>query len=245
MAAAYWPSGNAIGSQLPIADDGTNVRTVEIIGIAGNVRHLGPEVDAPYEIYIPLPQVPDPTSLWLANNMYWIVKTTGSPLALANPARREVSATDRRVAASFIRSMDEWVASMTASRRFNLRLMITFAAVALVLAVIGVYAVNAAAVASREREIGVRAALGATDTQIRRLVLHEGLVPIVAGTASGALLAVGGTRLLAAFLYGVHPGDPLTFAPVCLVVLAIGALAVYVPVRTLTRIDPLIALRSE
>ncbi len=222
-----------------------NVRSVQIIGVAGDVRHLGPEVDAPYEIYIPFPQVPDPTSLWLANNMYWIVKTTGSPLALANPARREVAATDTRVAASFIRGMDEWVASMTAARRFNLRLMITFATVALVLAAIGVYAVNAAAVASREREIGVRAALGATDTQIRRLVLREGLVPIAAGTASGALLAAGGTRLLAAFLYGVQPGDPLTFGPVCLVVLAIGALAVYVPVRTLTRIDPLIALRSE
>jgi predicted permease len=245
MARRYWPSGDAIGSQLVVRDDGTNVRSVEVVGIAGDVRHLGPEADAPHEIYIPLPQVPDSTSVWLANNMYWVVKTTGSPLALANAARREVADTDKNVAASYIRGMDEWVASMTTARRFNLRLMTAFAAVALLLAAIGVYAVNAAAVASREREIGVRAALGATDTQIRRLVLRDGLLPVAAGTVCGGLLAAGLTRLLAAFLFGVQTGDPLTFGSVSVVILAIGALAVYVPIRALTRIDPLIALRSE
>jgi predicted permease len=245
MAQRYWPTGNAIGSQLMVRDGGAKVRSVEVVGITGDVRHLGPEAEAPHEIYIPLPQVPDPTSVWLANNMYWVIRTTGSPLALANAARREVADADPKVAASYVRGMDQWVSSMTATRRFNLRLMTAFAAVALLLAAIGVYAVNAAAVASREREIGVRAALGATDTQIRRLVLREGLVPVAAGTAGGALLAAAVTRWLATFLFGVETHDAATFGAVCALILAIGALAVYVPTRALTRIDPLIALRSE
>jgi hypothetical protein len=240
----YWPEGDPVGSQIQVRDDGDKFRTVQIVGIAGDVRHFGPEVESPSELYVPIPQVPDATSVWLANNMYWVAKTGGSPLALANAVRAEVASVDADVAASFVRSMDQWLEQSVHPRRFNVGVIVVFALTALLLAAVGVYGVAAEAVALRARELGVRAALGATDAQLRAAVMKGGFGPIVGGVVLGTGAALGLTRWLSSSLYGVETHDAMTFIGVVTLTSTIGVLALYVPARRAARIDPVIALRQ-
>ena len=143
FARQYFHGRTAIGSRMRL-DDGEKVpREVQIVGVVGDVRHFGLEKEATIEVYVPIGQVPDPTTIWLANNMYWVVQTDGAPLAAANAVRREIAAVDPAVPASFVRSMDQWIGGTLAARRFNLQLVGAFAAAALLLAVVGVYAVSA------------------------------------------------------------------------------------------------------
>jgi putative ABC transport system permease protein len=244
VAKRYWRDGNPIGTQLRVRDSDA-FRDVQIIGVAGDVRHFGLELDSPGEIYVPIPQVPDPTSVWLANNMYWVARTHGTPLAYAAALRREVASVDATVASSFVRSMDQWVAQSVDPRRFNLLVIAVFAATALLLAAIGIYSVAAEAVAVRTREMGVRSALGATDAQLIGAVVTGGLTPVLGGALGGVVAALVSMSALRSFFYGITSHDPATFAAVFLVVAALGALALYVPARRVTRIDPVTALRAE
>ena len=245
LARRYWHQGDPVGSQIQLRDDGDQFRTVQIVGIAGDVRHFGPEVESPSELYVPIPQVPDATSVWLANNMYWVAKTGGSPLALANAVRAEVAAVDPDVAASFVRSMDQWLEQSVHPRRFNVHVMVVFALTALLLAGVGVYGVAAEAVALRTRELGVRAALGATDAQLKAAVMKDGLGPVVGGIVLGTGAALGMTSWLSSSLYGVEKHDAMTFIGVVTLIATIGVLALYVPARRVARIDPVVALRAE
>lgn len=221
-------------------DDG-RFRTVEIVGIVGDVKHFGLEAETPRELDVPLPQVPDTTSIWLANNMYWVVKTHGSPLSYAHAIRREVAAVDAEMSSSFVRSMDQWLAQSVDTRRFNLRVIAAFAVTALLLAVIGVYGVAAEAVVVRTREMGVRAAIGATGPQLTAAIVKSGLAPVLVGAGN----ALAATHALSSSLYGVTTYDPLTFASVLLLVAAVGSIALYLPARRVARIDPVAALRAE
>jgi putative ABC transport system permease protein len=142
------------------------------------------------EVYVPIAQVPEPTTIWLANNMYWVVHTDGAPLAASSAVRREIAAVDSAVPASFVRSMDQWMGGTLAQRRFNLRLVEAFAAAALLLAVVGVYAVSTVAATSRTREIGIRVALGASRREVVGLMLRGGLAPVLAALAAGTAIAV-------------------------------------------------------
>ena len=245
LAKGYWQQGSPLGARIRLRDDVGTFREVEIVGVVGDVKHLGLEAETPREIYVPIPQVPDATSVWLANNMYWVAKTRGTPLSYANAIRREVTAVDADVASSFVRSMDQWLAQSVETRRFNLRVVAVFAVTALVLAAIGVYGVASEAVAVRTREIGVRAALGATDRQLTTVILKGGLGSVLAGAVLGTGGAVMMTNALSSFLYGVTTHDPLTFVAVFVLVAAVGAGALYVPARRVTRIDPVLALRTE
>ena len=182
-------------------DDTSKFREVEIVGVVGDVKHLGLEAETPREIYVPIPQVPDATSVWLANNMYWVAKTNGTPLSYANAIRREITAVNPDVASSFVRSMDQWLAQSVDTRRFNLRVVAVFAVTALLLAAIGVYGVAAEAVAVRNREIGVRAALGATDRQLTTVILKGGLGPVIGGAVLGTGAALVLTNALSSFVY--------------------------------------------
>ena len=124
----YFHGRNPIGSRMRL-DDGEKVpREVEVVGVVADVRHFGLEKEATIEVYVPIAQVPDPTTIWLANNMYWVVHTERTPLAAAKAVRREIAAVDPDVPASFVRSMDQWMGGTLAPRRFNLQLVAAFAA---------------------------------------------------------------------------------------------------------------------
>ena len=207
FARRYFAGRSPVGRRMRL-DDGEKVpREVEIVGVVGDVRHFGLEKEVTIEVYVPIAQVPDQTTIWLANNMYWVMHTDGAPLAVANAVRREIAAVDPAVPASFVRSMDQWMAGTLAPRRFNLQLVAAFAAAALLLAMVGVYAVSAAAVAARRREIGIRAALGASRREVIALVLRNGLAPVLAGLAIGTAIAVLAGDALGGMLFGVTPGD--------------------------------------
>ena len=245
LAARYWGDADPIGERIRVRDNANAFRTLLIVGVAGDVRHLGLEVDSPSELYVPIPQVPDGTSVWLANNMYWAVKTTGDPAALATPVRRLVGSMDRDVAASFVRTMEQWLDQTVQARRFNMRVIAVFAITALLLTAIGVYGVASEAVLTRTREIAVRAALGASGGDLRRLILKGGLLPIVGGVSLGAAAALLLANLLTSFLYGVGARDLMTFASVSALVAGVGTIAYGLPALRVSRIDPVMALKDE
>jgi putative ABC transport system permease protein len=245
FARQYWPGASPIGARLRLDDGEKLPRIVEVVGVIGDVKHFGLERETTIEVYVPISQVPDATTIWLANNMYWVVETAGSPLAATNAVRREIAAVDPAVPASFVRTMDQWMGGSTAARRFNLQLVAAFAFTALLLAAGGVYAVSASAVAMRTREIGIRAALGASKGEVIRLVLQAGLSPVVLGLIAGTAAALLAGPAMASLLFEVAPHDPASLAIVAVTLITAAVVANYVPARRAARVDPIIALRSE
>ena len=245
FARQFWPGATAVGARIRL-DDGEKVpRPVEVIGVVGDVKHFGLEREAPMEVYVPISQVPDATTIWLANNMYWVIATEGSPLAAANAVRHEIAAVDPNVPASFVRSMDQWVGGSVAPRRFNLQLIVAFACSALLLSVVGVYSVAASAATRRTREIGIRVALGASKTEVVGLVIRSGLVPVLLGLIVGTAAVCLSSPAMASLLFGVTPYDPLSLSVVAVALTTTAALASYIPARRASTLDPVAALRAE
>jgi len=245
FARQYFAGRNPIGCRMRL-DDGQKVpRQVDIVGVVNDVRHFGLEKESTIEAYVPIAQVPDPTTVWLANNMYWIVQTDGEPLAVAASVRREIAAVDPAVSASFVRSMDQWIAGTVAPRRFTLQLVAAFAIVALLLAAVGIYAVSAAAVTSRTHEIGIRSALGASRLEVIALVLRDGLSPVVAGLAAGVAMALVAGRALAGMLFDLGPADPASLAAGVGTLALAAVIANLAPVRRAVKVDPIDALRCQ
>jgi predicted permease len=244
LADAYWRGGTPVGERIMVRDNGGQPREVEIVGVVGDVRHQGLEVASPHELYVPVSQVPDPMSIWLANNMYWVIKTSGDPLALSAAVRAEVRAADPAVATSFMRTMAEWLDGPLQTRRLTLQLMLLLAITAVTLALTGIYAVISETVATRTRELALRSALGASVPDLRWVVLRDGIWSVASGVALGLALSVGLAQLISAFLFGVDARDTGTFVVVSVLTAAAGALAVYAPARSASRIDPVLALRE-
>jgi putative ABC transport system permease protein len=245
LARQFFGGRDPIGIRMRL-DDGEKVpRDVQVVGVVGDVRHFGLEREATIEIYVPMAQVPDPTTIWLANNMYWVVHTDGAPLAAANAVRREIAAVDPAVPASFVRSMDQWMDGTLAPRRFNLQLVALFAAAAWLLAAVGVYAVSAFTVTMRTREIGIRIALGASRREVIGLVLRGGLSPVVAALAAGTAIAILAAPIISGLLFGVTPRDLVSLV-VTVATLASAALVANVaPALRAANVDPIVALRIE
>ena len=244
LARNYLGGRNPLGARLRL-DDGEKVpREVEIVGVVGDVRHFGLEREATLEVYVPIAQVPDPTTIWLANNMYWVIHTAGEPLASANAVRREIAAVDPSVPASFVRSMDQWLGGTLAARRFNLQVVVVFATAALLLASVGVYAVSSAVVSSRTREIGIRAAMGASRLTLVTLVLRGAAAPVLAGLAAGIVVALFVAQALSAMLFGIAPADPVSIGVSAAMLTTASLLANLIPALRAMRVDPVIALRA-
>ena len=241
----YLQGRSPLGVTMRLDDGEASPRAVEIVGVVGDVKHFGLERETTIEAYVPIPQVPDRTTIWLANNMYWIVETDGAPLAVTQAVRHEVTRVDPNVPASFVRSMEQWMGASLETRRFNLAVVEAFALAALLLAVVGVYATAASALASRTREIGIRAALGASRWAVAGLVLRAGLVPVAAGLAIGTGGALLAARELRGLLFGIPPRDPVSIAAVVVVLGAAALGACAVPARRATKVDPLVALRAD
>jgi predicted permease len=245
LAAHFFPDGNAVGSHLLIDDNNAGRRPVEIVGIAGDVRQMTLDGDPTFDIHISLAQVQQDTLVWLANNQFWAVRSDGDPQAIGNGIRRALDAADATVGLASIRTGTEYVDAATAGRRFTAWLLTGFALSALLLALIGLYAVMAYTVAQRTRELGVRIAMGASGLEIGGLVLRQAVATLSIGALAGVGLALPATRAMAGLLYQTTPHDPMLFATVGAALVAIGALTAAGPAHRASRVDPLVALRAE
>jgi len=245
MAERFFADRNPVGEHLTIDDNNQGPRSLEIIGVIGDVKQLGPENSPTFDIYLPLGQAHPDNIGFLRNNLHWVMRTTTDPQALAAAVKRELQVIDRDVPASSIRTMEQSLAIILAPRRFNLFILGIFAAVALLLAASGIYAVVAYAVTQRTPEIGIRLALGAQTKEVLRLVIAQSMMPALIGIGSGLIAAFALTRLLSGLLFGVSATDPSTFAVIGGLLTVVALLACWIPARRATKVNPLIALRCE
>jgi putative ABC transport system permease protein len=174
-----------------------------------------------------------------------VVKTTGEPRSMISGVTKEVAAMDPDIPLFGVKSMEEYLSSSVAAPRFNTTLLSIFAAVALVLTVVGLYGVMSYSVAQRTNEIGIRLALGAQSRDVLLMIVKQGSVLIGLGLAIGLFGAYLATKLIASLLFGVQAKDPFTFAAVAVVLALVGLLACYIPAWRATKVDPMEALRCE
>jgi putative ABC transport system permease protein len=194
---------------------------------------------------MPFRQIPDVLVPLLGNNVSTVLRTALPPLQLAAAVRQQVKAVDDRQVMYGETTMDEILAGSLAFRRFSMLLMGVFAALALLLACVGIYGVISYLAGQRTHEIGIRMALGAEPRHVLRLVLARGMVLQLLGVGAGIVIALPLMRVLTSMLFGVKPTDPLTFVGVAALLIAVGLLACYIPARRASRVDPLVALRYE
>jgi putative ABC transport system permease protein len=241
LARKYWPNAEAVGKRISFSTQ--NPKWYEIVGIVGNVKHRGLDIEDKPEFYIPFLQ-----PLFADANvqpMYVAIRTSVEPSSLAAVVRNEVATIDPDQPVSNVLTMDQRIADSVAPRRFNMFLLGLFAALALLLAAIGIYGIMAFSVAQRTHEIGVRMALGARAGDVLRLVVTNGFKLALIGIAVGLGAAFALTRLMQTLLFDVSPTDPLTFVIDSLLLATVALLACYIPARRATKVDPLVALRYE
>ena len=235
----FAPGRNIVGARITSIVEGFTV-----IGLTADVpdRSLR-DVPEPL-VMAPLAQMPAGNITWAA--LTFVLRTaSGDPLRLASAVRREVWAINPNIVISEMATMDERVARTIRTERDSALLFGLFAVAALVMAAIGIYGVAAYAIVQRTKEIGIRVALGAARRDVVRLVVSQTLAPTMIGIAIGVAAAVIATRLVASMVYGVTPLDPATFAMTVFVLVAVALTATWLPARRATRMDPLIALRSQ
>jgi putative ABC transport system permease protein len=242
LAERMWPGEDPIGKRIRnLANDSWKYpdRWITIVGVVGDVRHGGLLEAAAPEIYVHYLQRPN-----RAQNAVVTLRTSVPPASLVGTARTRIRALDSNVPAEFS-TMSARVVESVADRRFSMLVLSVFAAVALVLAAVGIYGVVSYSVARRTREIGIRLALGARPAAVRALVQKGTMMVVLVGAGFGILAALLLTRVMASLLYGVSPVDPVTFGAVTLVLAAVAWMASYIPARRTTRIDPLITMQAE
>jgi len=245
LARRYWPGGDALGAHVMLDDNDSGPRNAQVVGIIHDVKDRGLEAAPSFDIYIPFRQTHEDAVVQLQNNQYWVVRTEGDPLALVNSFREQVRSVDGDVPASNVRSMDQYLSLTIAPRRFNLQLLSIFALAALALSAAGIYGVISYSVNQRVHEIGVRMAMGAQRGHVLKMVIGDGLKPVLAGLALGILGVLGLSKALTSLVYAVSASDPATLAAVTLLFGCVSLAALYLPARRATKIDPLIALRFE
>ena len=238
MARRFWPNEDAVGKRFKYGGDGSDGPWMTVVGVVGDMRRTGYDAAVRYESFLPFAQ-------YTPAQMTLVVRTTGDPLALAGGVRGVVRELDSDLPVYDVRSMDQLLGEMIAQRRFSMALLATFAALALVLGLVGVYGVTSYFVAQRTREVGLRIALGAPPPQLVRMVVRQGMGVAAAGIVLGVLGALAATRLMAGLLYGVSPTDLPTLAVVVALLAAATLLANWIPARRAARVDPLVALRTE
>jgi predicted permease len=245
MARRFWPSENPIGKHLTLTFSPGKIR--EIIGVVGDVKQTGLDVNEPAAtLYAPLTQVSAPAMAdWHAISMFLVVRTVSQPASLISAVSNTVHQVDKEVAIHDVITMDDFLAESLAQQRFNMLLLASFAALALVLAAVGIYSVLSYTVRRRTREIGVRIALGAQIGDVVSLVMRDGMRPTLIGAIIGLIGALIFGRLLVHLIYGVRASDPLTFLVVSLFLMAIAVIACIAPAWRATRVDPMKALREE
>ncbi|MBA3256405.1 MAG: ABC transporter permease [Pyrinomonadaceae bacterium] len=242
MARQYWPGEDAIGKRFKLGDPEDDIPWITIVGVAGDVRQMGVDEPVKAEMYIPYRQIKD--QQWYAPRDL-VIRTAVDPLSIVAAARNEIHKVDPAQPISNIRTMDEVLGEETASRRLGMTVLTIFAALALLLATLGIYGVVAYFVVQHTQEIGVRVALGAQRRDILGLVLGKGMTLTLLGVGIGLGVAFALTRLMASLLYGVGTTDPLTYATIALLLTAVAFVACYLPARRATKVDPMVALTYE
>ena len=233
-AKTLFPNEDPIGRRVRISGDSA---WLTIVGVIRDVRHTSLETAPSADVYVPLEREPD-------NYMQYVVRTNGPTSALAGEIRRAVRAFDPSLPIVGLETLEQVVSRASVPRRFAMLLLGSFAVIALVLAVGGVYAMVAYAVHQRTRELAVRVALGARPREVVRTVMARGLGAVAVGLLAGLLLALGLGQLISALLYGVSPHDPIIYVAAPAVLGVVAALSALVPALRASRVDPIVALRD-
>jgi putative ABC transport system permease protein len=247
MARKYWPGESAVGQRLtfnngiPLEQQqeigGPGSR--EVVGVVGDVKHLGLDEGEVPMFYTPQAQQPS------YHTMAVVVRAAGDAAALTSAVRRELAAIDRTVPLYRVRTLEAMVRTVTAEPRMRTSLIVLFALIAITLAAVGVYGVVGYVVGQRQQEIAVRLALGAERRSVLAWIAWEGLRPVSVGLSIGLLCAIAGTRVVSGLLFGVTATDVPTYASVIGLLLTMAGVAVMLPARRAARVDPMTALRSE
>jgi predicted permease len=239
FAERHFRGEDPVGKRLTRDDPrGSNVNWITIVGVVGDVRHSGLNVEAKPEFYIPHLQE-------TRSSMTLAARVAADPASLSAAIRHEIRGLDAQLPVYNLRSMERIVDESVAAQRLSTLLIGGFAALALILAAIGIYGVMSYAVAQHTHEIGIRIALGARTPDVLKLVVTQGMKPALAGVAIGLAVSFGLTRLIRNLLFDVSATDPTTFVAITLVLTAIGLLACWIPARRATKVDPAVALRAE
>jgi predicted permease len=246
MAHRFWPNEDPLGKRLRI--DIANEPPREIVGVVGDVRQNRYDKEAQSQMYLPHVQQPLATYGRFAEprlTMTFVVRSGGDPMRLVPGFRAAVSGVDRSLPISNVKTVEQYVSEQLQEPREYMALLSIFSAIAVALAIVGVYGIMAYSVRQRTHEIGIRMALGAGSGDVMRLVIRRGLILIALGTGFGLVAALVMTGLLKSFLWGVTATDPVTFTLVVLALVVVALLACYLPARRALKIDPMIALRYE
>jgi putative ABC transport system permease protein len=247
MARDLFPGEDPVGKRMTIpGNDKMADIPFEIVGVVGHVKHFGLDAqkEIPFQFYMPYVQIPDDFITGFLG-MGLVARTAGDPMAAVGPMKEAILSVDKDQPVTAVRSMEQVLADSLSQRRFTMLLLGLFAALALVLASVGIYGVMSYTVAQRTHEIGVRMALGARPTDVLGLVVAQGMTIAGIGVGIGLAAALALTRLMSSFLFGVSATDPLTFIAIPLILAGVALGACFVPARRATRVDPMVALRYE
>ena len=247
-AQALFPGKDPIGRRVACCEPGPDGKSPDyktVVGVAGDVRWRGPGEPPSPEFYLPASQIPGVAWDWIQRTLYVAVRTSGDPASATNALRAAVAPIAPGVPLFDIRTMETRIGASLQTARFNTMLLTILGGIGVVLSVVGIYGVIAYFVTRRTREIGVRMALGASRRDVIALVVRQAAWPVGIGIGVGLLMSVGTTRLLSNQLFGVAPGDPLTFALVAATLGAVALLASFVPAARAAAADPTTSLRSQ
>jgi predicted permease len=250
MARQYWPNGDPLKDRIQIgvgAGPAFAEPPRQVVGVVGDTRDDGVDRDPIPRMYIPIAQMPDAETALnsRAAPLWWIVRSRVNPYTLRVGIEAALREASGGLPLAHIRTMAEVEVRNTARQRFNMLLLIIFGGAGLLMAAIGVYGVMSYSVQQRTQELGLRMALGAQASNLRNLVIGQGMILAGAGVALGIGGAFWLTRFLASFLFGVKAWDPVAFLVTPLILSAVALLAVWIPAKRATRVDPMTALRLE
>ncbi len=249
MAKRYWPKGDPLKDRLLIAPGAPSFAEParQIVGVIADTHDQGLNRDPNPTMFVPIAQMPDKMTALNSRiaPLWWIVRTNVEPHSVVAPISTALRDASGGLPVAHIRSMDEIVALNTSRERFNMLLLTVFGSSALLMAAIGIYGLMAYSVQQRTQEIGVRMALGAQASSLRNMIIRQGMTLALIGVVIGVGGAFWLTRFLASFLFGVKAWDPTAFIATPILLGAVALIAIWVPARRATRVDPITALRFE